>query len=202
MPVRFYIVPNSVDFIEEHGSNGTAGYNERRAKYFKDLALIQPSIRHYGQEGYCIVACDLSTIDHDYVSQNADVITFPVSLDNTPNTANRNAAITALEARNIPAGWITAGMTWRQILRGVLKIILIIKDLNGGVEFLGRLFQNGVTMSTQFQDLPQDVRNKMIAFGNRRNLDVSSLSGASTIRQILRALAEQTPTPRLRGVTV
>jgi hypothetical protein len=202
MPIRAYIVPYTREFMPAPDDQ-TKGVWEMRAKYIQDMVGLKPTIRGYGAEGVALVVVDVSTLDHGIISGNADVLSFPENLDTSPNTANRNAAITALEARNIPAGWINAGITWRQILRAVAKIIRITKELDGGANFIGRLFDNGRTFSTQFQDLPIGVRQRMIAYATEKGWDTSGLSSTSTLRQILKFLADQLPgNPVLRGVEI
>lgn len=200
MPVRFYIVPNSRDFIPAP-DDPNVGTWELRSKYFKDMVGLRPSRRPFGLEGFDLVACDVSSLDHGLISGNADVLSFPESLDASPGAGARNQTATALEARGIPAGWIQAGMTWRQILRIVYRIVTTVKNLNGGAELIGRLFEGGRTLATQFQDLPQGVRQRLIAYAQSKGWDTSGLSNASPLRQILKFLADQdTATPRMRGM--
>lgn len=202
MPIRAYIVPYTREFMPAPDDPNT-GVWEMRAKYVQDMVGLKPTIRGYGAEGFALVVVDVSSLDHGIISGNADVLSFPENLDGTPNASARSQAITALEARNIPAGWINAGITWRQILRTVAKIIRITKDLNGAANLLGRLFADGRTFSTQFQDLPQPMRQRMIAFAQAKGWDTSGLSNTSTLRQILKFLADQVPGALvLRGMEI
>lgn len=201
MPIRYYITPYTREFMPAPDDPNTGCWEMRT--FIQDMVGLKPSIRGYGAEGVCLVAVDVSSLDHGIISGNSDVLSFPENLDANPGSAARNTAVTALEARGIPAGWVQAGMSWRQILRSVAKIVRVTKEMDGAANLIGRLLSNGRTLSTQLQDLPQGIRQRMIAYAQRNGWDTSGLSNTSTIRQILKFLADQVPgNPVLRGVEI
>jgi hypothetical protein len=179
MAKRLYIVPKI----------GTgAGDDAYRPKYFKDLDGVSWSAMDYGLEPHFLVASELTTDQHNTLVANADVIAVPANLDAQVGT-NRDAVVDALETLNVPAGWVTTTMTYRKILKIVAAIMLFAQRLHGhgGI----RIFESGITLSTKFNKLPAATRTKLIAAAQSMNFDTSSLAGTSTIRQILKAMADQ-----------
>lgn len=182
MAIRFYILP--IETID----------NGRGPKYLKwRLAPAGLNVRwaamDFGLEPVMLVWADVTGGQHTALSANADVISIPANIDNNITAGALNNVKAALEGLNIPAGWVTTGHTYRQVLRivaGLFQFAQRFHGLHGE-----RLFGGGFTMETQFQDLPQAVRTKLIAAAESHDYDTSALSGASTVRQILKFLADQ-----------
>ncbi len=141
-------------------------------------------------EGHCLAhsACDAAT--DSAIVANADVHRLPDNLDVNLTAGQVTAVSNHLEANHIPADWVTTAFTWRQVLRlvvGLYQFIQRYKGLGGP----GPIFGGAVTLSTTFAGLPQGARNALTATANSFGYDTSALSGASTVRQILRAMAQQ-----------
>lgn len=179
MAKRLYIVPKT----------GTGGMDDAyRPKYFSDLVGVSWNAMDYGLEPHFLVASELTTDQHNTLVANADVIAIPANLDAQVG-ANRDAVVDALETLNVPAGWVTKTMTYRKILKIVAAIMLFAQRLHGHAGL--RIFASGITLSTKFNQLPANVRTKLIETAQSMNFDTSSLSGTSTVRQILKAMADQ-----------
>jgi len=179
MAKRLYIVPKI--------GTGT-GDDAFRPKYFANLDGVAWSAMDYGLEPHFLVASELTTDQHNALVANADVIAVPANLDAQVGT-NRDAVVDALETLNVPAGWVTTTMTYRKILKIVAAIMLFAQRLHGhgGI----RIFGSGITLATKFNQLPAATRTKLIGAAQSMNFDTSSLSGTSTIRQILKEMADQ-----------
>lgn len=132
--------------------------------------------------------CDAAT--DTAVQANADVRRLPDDLESNPGQGAVDQLQTFLENNNIPAGWVSTSLTWREITRGVVQIFLFIQrytgDCNGPAVFTG-----GVTLNSTFASLPLAVRQALQCSATAQNFDTSSLTGASTLRQILRTMGQQ-----------
>src|ERR1041385_5856537 len=112
--MRYYVVPRVGDGL----STATAF----RPKY-TDVDSLRAGWNvgtwrglDYGLENLCVIALDLSPADHADLAAQADVLAVPDPLTTTV-TAGALATVKAkLEAANLPADWVTAGMTYRQVL--------------------------------------------------------------------------------------
>jgi hypothetical protein len=161
--------------------------DQRHPKYISDLG-VQWSMIDYGFQPFCLVAANVSDAQDAALVLNSDVTKIPDNLDsNVAVTATQNA----LESLQIPANWINASNTYRQVLRivwGMFNFFQRYSVISGTVNPL----IDGITisLSTQFSSLPLKVRQDLIATAQDLNLDTSSLSGNSTLRQILKALAD------------
>lgn len=204
MAVRFYLVP-----LEE-GMNPGSGNPVRGPKYFAwpydpdppALVMSVPwEMRDYGREPTALLAADLSPGDHALVAGMSDVTAVPVNLDAQVG-ANLATVQTALESLNIPADTLLATHTYRQVLRGVMAIFALAQRFNGRLGQAGRLFPSGVTFATTLGDLSQTVREELKEAAQSLGYDYSGLTGASTMRDVLKAIArQQSPSPML-GVIV
>lgn len=197
MPVRFYLVPTSLEFIPEPGSDGTIGYWYESSKYFNDLQGIQYSRRKYGDEGVDLVASNLTDLDHGIIMKNADVVAFPEKLDAIPSDTERNQAIIDLEARRIPADWIQPAMTWRQILETLRKIVQTVKNLAGGQHKTGQLFKDGAALDTPVKAFPAELQQKLSAYADSKDETPNPDLG---MREAILALAAKEPSATLAGV--
>jgi hypothetical protein len=74
-------------------------------------------------------------------------------------------------------------------------VVAIVFQLAQRLQGLGRnrLFGGAVTLDTRFNQLPQSVRTDLQDMAASFNFDTGSLSGTSTVRAILKALADQWP---------
>ena len=180
MAKRFYIVPRIGTGIVD---------DEFKPKYFSALPGVSWSAMPFGKEPFHLVVSDLTTAQHAALVANSDVITIPENIDAQVGTGSLSAVVNALETLNIPAGWVTAAMTYRFVLKIVCAIFQFAQRLHGHANL--RIYESGITMSTQFRNLPENVRTALLGAAQTMNFDTSSLSGTSTIRQILKEMADQ-----------
>lgn len=184
MAVRFYFVPK-------------AGASPVKPKYIGDLGVTWASV-DYGQEQTYLVGADVTTAQHNSISANADVTSVPANLDNQVG-ANLATVQAALENLKIPADWITSGMTYRQILSLIIKLFRILQRLLG--RWATTIFEAGITLATTMAELTQAQRDRLQDVADSFGIDTSNVTGATTIRQALRFLAQQLPGCVLMGET-
>ena len=179
MANRFYIVPRIGTGIVD---------DEFKPKYFSALTGVSWSAMPFGKEPFHLVVSNLTPAQHTTLVENSDVVAIPENIEAQVGT-NRVAVVNALEVFNIPAGWVTTAMTYRFILKIVCAIFQFAQRLHGHANL--RIYESGITMSTQFRNLPENMRTSLLGAAQSMNFDTSSLSGTFTIRQILKAMADQ-----------
>jgi hypothetical protein len=161
-------------------------------KYWPDLAAagVAAAQMPYGAEPTFLVAAqDVPAGLHQTVAGDAACTAVP---DLAQTVGGQLAAVqNQLEALNIPTQWATAGMSYGSVVRVVAIVFQLAQRLQG----LGRnrLFGGAVTLDTRFNQLPQSVRTDLQDMAASFNFDTGSLSGTSTVRAILKALADQWP---------
>ncbi len=129
-----------------------------------------------------------SLAQHLLLIAHADVVALPANLDQQIG-AQQAVVQNALQTLNIPENWVQSSFTYRQVLRVVALIFQFMQRLN--FVTVDRLFGSGITLSTRFNQLPQAMRQQLIAAANSLGYDTSSLSGTNTLRSILKTLADQ-----------
>jgi len=188
MAVRFFIVP----IVTLSNPRATRG-----PKYIGDLAGVLWQAMDYGKEDTMLVGADLSAAQITSVSANSDVTTIPAALDSTVG-ANLATVQSALEALNIPAGWATSGMTYRQIVGVVGRVFQILQRFKGAK--IVRLFQ-GKTLDSTMSDFTSDQQTAMTTAVERIGLSTAGITGSTTLRAAIKALADQRPPFILMGET-
>lgn len=153
------------------------------------LAGLSWSMMDYGNEPLAIVGVkDIPPATHIALAAETDVLALPENLD-TELGAQLTAVQNAMEARNIPSGWVQAGMTYRTIVRMVVQAAAFLQRLQATTST--RLLGSGVTLDTQFSALPVAMRNAMVSAATSLGYDTTGLSGANTLRTILKNVADQ-----------
>jgi hypothetical protein len=196
--VRFYLVPaESVVF---------GGQAARVPKYgpLSATPLVAGGTRwearDYGVQPTFLVAFDNTAAEDTALDARADVTKFADVLDD-PLGARLAEVQAGLEALNLPAQMVTAATTHRQVIRGVMGIILVAQCMQGK----GRdIFAPGITLATtmaQIAAAPRGDLNSCMTTVGFATI-AASATGATTVRQLLSAIAQTaSPSPML-GVTV
>lgn len=187
MTMRVYIMP----LVLGGGPSGLG----RKAKYTPPGYHIIP----YGAENVCILAADVDAATHATISADPQVSTLPANLTNNLTAGAVTQAQAFLDGLNIPSQWVTTSITYVQLIRIVGKIFEVAQLFEGSI---GKLFTGGVTLATQFQALPANVRTTLQQIATSHGWDTSGLTATSTVRQVLKFMADQFPDPiQLLGVT-
>lgn len=177
MAIRFYLVPKDGD--------GTPLLNPFRPKYLSGLTFWAMD---YGREPFFLAAADVTDPQHTAIVANADVSAFPQNLDAQVG-ANLAATQAALETRNMPGSWVQSTHTFRNVLRGVATLCRVAQRYDA--LFVSRIFQAGLTLDTTVSQLTQTQRDRLQTAATVLGVDYSSVTGATTLRQVLRVVAQQ-----------
>lgn len=194
--IRFYLVP-----VETSNAGARRG-----PKYFPyrgdpdPPALVASGMeaRDYGNEPSMLVASDLTDADDNLLKAQPDVVKFADNLDQQmgPDLATMQAA---LEALNLPAQMVGVNTTHRQVIRGIMAIFAVAQCMQGkGFNVFG----GGVTLATTMGALSAGARNALQQCAIGLGYDITGITLASTVRQLLTMLVQQgSPSPML-GVVV
>lgn len=194
MVTRIYIVPAETIPAGQRFAGG------RRPAYVRDLDPI-PTYRcmDYGMEPVFLLACDVDATQHATLAAQSPITVVPADLS-TVVGANAAAVEAAIESWSIPANWVTSGMTYRQVLKGVATLLQFAQRLHG--MFGVRAFPPGITLNTTVAQLTQAQRDKLAAVSDSFGWDRSGVTGATTMRQLLRGAAQQWSGPVFFGPEV
>lgn len=158
----------------------------------------------YGLQPVYLFAADVTDPQHSTLIANADVTAFPSNLDNTLG-ANRQAVEDALEGHDLPGQWVTVGLTYRalwRVLVGIAQIANSFDAIRAGAGEDRALFPAGVTLNTQYNAMPVAFRDRLVEAVDALGYDRSSLTGASTMRDLLRTIGGQATPITFLGVSV
>lgn len=190
MARRLYIVPKI----------GTGAVDDHyRPKYFMTVhnyaqapdiaAVFTMAFVDFGWEQMMLVSADTTAAEHTSITANADVVAIPINLDNNVGV-NLATVQSKLESLNIPADWVTSGMTFRQVVRFVTQY----------ADFMNRYqakqlvrFLNAVTLDSTVGDLSLTVRQKMQEVADDNGLSTQGITLTTTIRSALKIIAQQLP---------
>lgn len=158
------------------------------------------SAMDYGFEGLFFVKADLTAAQRTALSAQTDVLVVPANIDSTVSALALSRIQTTLEAANLPAEWVDTSLTYRQVLRRVRRIITFMQRWQG--LFGDRLFVNGVTLDTRWNQLGGVQQQRLRDVAASLQLDTTGITNTSTLRQILRTVADQLPDITLGGVAL
>lgn len=182
MAFRLYLVP----------SVGTGLFPDAvRAKYFRDQGL--PSVgMNYGFQPAWLVGADLSAADDTAMIANADVFAFPFDLIARLSAGQANTASAALETLLIPAHWITASLTWRDVARttaGMFQFMQRAHSIIGNQPLLDGTGNR--TLNTQFQQLSRTTQQGILRTAWSFGYDVDFIAPNTQWRAVLKNFADQ-----------
>lgn len=185
MTVRFYMLP-----IERNGlARGPKYFNWRNDPDPPALVTCTWALKDYGVIDYGLVCADVTSQNHTDLSAQSDVGAVPTTLDNTLTGGQVTAVQNRLEAIALPATWVTTALTWRQVLRSITGIMLYMQRVTA---LSGQSpFDTGATLSTQIGSISQQWRDWMQQAANDMAFDYSAVTGSTTVRQLLKMMADQ-----------
>lgn len=179
MTVRFYLIPLIVP----------APLLDREVKYMDALAIGPECHIDYGVHPVALVRIDVTAQQHSDLSANADVLSLPVNIDANLTAGAVTTTKTALETLNIPSGWVSTALTYRQVLSNVLRIFQLAKRISVGD--LTKLVPDGFTLDNLVGDLPQGWRTALANKANAFGLDTSAVTLSTPLRTAIKNLADQ-----------
>jgi hypothetical protein len=164
------------------------------------LDLVGWAGMDYGVEPVFLIRVALSAAQRTALQSQPDAMVIPSNLDNVVSALALAGIQQKLESVNLPAHWITADMTYRQVLRGFRRVITFMQRWHG-LGF-GRLFEAGVTLDTRLNQLTAQQRTRLSNVADDLGLDRSTVTNTMTLRQVLKLLADQLPDVTLGGDAV
>lgn len=118
------------------------------------------------------------------VAANADARLIP-PLDNAVNVA---ATQQALEDLNMPAQWVTAGMTYRAVLRVTVGMAQLLQRASA---ILGSQIRPTGNLDRTLGSLPVATRNAIAQACDELGIDRTGMVGSTTVREALRDFGQQ-----------
>jgi hypothetical protein len=173
MAVHWYLLPlDPATRSPRHLEPPEAGERWAAVRYFHgDDASFQ-----------AVVKADISEAKHAAILADGDCVVLP-DPDTTLGAGAVAGVQTTLENRNIPAGWVTAGMTYREIYRRIILMGMMWTRFRGRT--LGNnFFGGGVTLETTLASLPAGVRQHLNGIADEFGV---SRAGVVTVRDALQA---------------
>src|SRR5678809_1332037 len=113
MAIRVYIVPALGD-----GLSPTTAWHPAYIP-----AGVRASWLFYGKEGVAIWGGDVTPAQHTTIAANSPITVVPADLSSTVG-AGLATVQAALASWIIPSAWVTSGMTYNEVVRGVCAIFL------------------------------------------------------------------------------
>jgi len=138
--------------------------------------------------GLCKITTELqSTLDD--IAGDADIKLIPffsntgVYLDLSAtvadvNPTDRQKIANFLEERRIPTDWIEGGTTLREVMRFVVRLLMLVQKLKANFPELD--------IDDTWSDIPAAKRTKIRAWADNHNIDYSDVTADTPIRQILK----------------
>lgn len=184
MAINVYLMPAIT-----RDSPDRPGVMERLPKYRDEYAGQAPDfVILYGAEDAALVALqDVPAGVHATLAGHADCTAVP---DLSQTVGGQLATVQArIEALKLPAQWVQSSDSYGSVVRVVAIVFLLMERFKGlGKE---KIFQAGITLDTRFNQLPVGVRQDLRDLGDSFGFDTSAVAGTSTLRQILKMMADQ-----------
>jgi len=193
MAVRFYITPKEGDGFE------TSPF---LPKYFTANGVTRWQAMDFGRDDSFLVGADVDATQHAALVAETDVTVVPLNIDNQIGDALTQVT-NALESVRIPAGWVTSAHTYRQVIGFAGRLSLLWQRFEG--RWNRSFYESGITLGTQMNELTVGQRNALeeviVSLGalQRVSYDLSSVEGSTTIRQVIKIVADQAPSFTLAG---
>ena len=194
MAIRIYVMP-----IVENIFNGNIfrspkyiGLNfhgQQIATALPGLEALLPGMMDYGFQPICLYIVDVTPAQHTLLSAQTDVLSVPANIDNNLSTAAVNATKTFLESINIPNGWINTSLTYRQVLRLIGWLFQFMQRLHG--IYPHKLFDGITALDTTYGSLTPEWQSALLQAGQSFGFDTSGLTSNTTLRTILKFMADQ-----------
>lgn len=177
---RLYIVPKV--------GSGTSA-DPYRPKYWNTIltGLYWGAYRFGNEPTLLICVRNIpEAVDAQMVAQS-DVTALPLDLD-TQVAAGLTTVRDTLEALNIPATWITASSTFREVVRSVSGLFQFLQRL--GFYTQERLFSSGITLNTRWTQLSPVMQAALTSAAQSFGYSTASMTGNTTLRALLKELSD------------
>lgn len=179
---RVYVMP-----ISGSGSK----QQPRRPRYAStDLAGTPWTMMDYGIHAQCLITADVTPAQHSALISHNDVTAFPEDLDTLLGSQAAELQI-FLRKVDIPADWITATLTYRELIDGLSCQFQYMQRVN--FYRATPLFSRTVALELPWQDLPADARVDMQEAADSFPVSMAQISPTTLLETALTSMASQLP---------
>ena len=128
-----------------------------------------------------IAAIPIRATDRTHLAQilNAPFSSYPL--------AWRNAARNKLESWGVNTEWITGSHTMKDLLRHIIKQFSVAQVADGHGQSSVKEFLKA-NLNTQVSAIPADHRNAIRNWLQSKNIDISWITGSTTVREVIASL--------------
>lgn len=136
----------------------------------------------YGQLPGAIAVADVTEEQHALLIAMSDVTDLvPHSMIDAALTAEDAQRVTlALEQMSVPAQWVTAGQSWREVLRTVAGVFLFAQRMNG--KYRAPVVPEGYTLDSTWADLPVETQQQLLDIVSELRVDYMGAGPETTLR--------------------
>ena len=187
MAIRYYLAP-----WEEMSINERTVFASRCLVHIRseEPTATQATVKA-GPLNWCFTAVDALPTTHTTIQTDVTISLIPF-IDNggdyLPLSAtvsqvrpvSRTAIQTVMEGQNVPTDWITGSTILRNVIVQTIRQLHIATMLSDD-------FPN-INLDLTVADIPTAKRNRIMAWMDSKGIDRSDITGATTIRQVLRQL--------------
>ena len=190
MSVELYLIPITHLSLGGGGSYNVPKYLPHRFNPAEPgLEGVRWAWVTYLLEDIGFIIADVTTAQDSQLSGYSDVLVIPPLDNQITKVPQRKRVRAALEDVMIPGLWIDVGMTYREIVRTVLNLFSFHGRFVALIQ--GRVFDGSLDLDMTVGDIPQAKRDKLQEAADGFGLDYSGVTGATTIRQLLKGMADQ-----------
>lgn len=166
-----------------------------RAKYTAAPEVVRDGMIRFSRQDEAIAMIEATPAYLSSVANETDTILICVraDLDTVLTAQQRTGTQNQLEARGIPAQWVNAGDTWRNVIRGVCGIFLFSQRVEGrtGHGIRWHLQQGNIALSDAWSELPQGAKNLLLETAQSFGWSNPGFTNQSTLREILWWMSSQ-----------
>ena len=189
MTVRVYVLPMDETLIGASTYRAPKYIGGRNNPPLAGLENISYACMPYGMQPVCLLIADVTVAQHNLLTANSDVLAAPQNIDNNLNAGAVTTVKNLLESLHIPAGWVTTSHTYRQVLRLVGWLFQFMQRVHG--IFPEKLFAAPNTLATTYGELSPGMQSALLQAAQSFAFDTSGLQSSTTLRVILKNLADQ-----------
>lgn len=184
MAWELYVVP----IVQAGIYRGPKYFESRADPGAAELAGVQWAMMDYGSIPWGLVAADVDAAQDAFLAAQADVRNIPTALDDQIGGALTTVQ-NALEAARIPAGWVAASTTWRELLRAVAGLFQFAQRYTAITG--NQLVTSTAVLNQRINQLTQAQRNALTQVATDLGYDTSGIAGNTLVRNALKILADQ-----------
>lgn len=161
----------------------------RVPKYIFNQGL-RPNVMDMGLDDLALVRLDADQTIHDLLDQQSDVFAISDNPDVTLVPRDVMALSNALTARNLPAQWVTAGMSYRDALAQIAGMFQFAQRYTARH---GLSLREVRALDTEWDSLPVATRQRLIDTADSFGNDRTELASGRDLDAIIQDMGAQFP---------